>query len=357
MNEPDELVPHQPDFATVDLPPAGGSLGPEPEDFAVEELPAYSPSGLGDHWWILVKKRLHTTPDLVRAVARAADVPERDLGYAGMKDRHAVATQWLSVPARGRPPGDWELPAGIELVQVARHSNKLRTGHLRGNRFSLRLVGLDANSFERARLIADRLRESGLYNYFGAQRFGRDGKNLGRAVDWLRQGAPRVGSRTRLLRKLYPSVVQAEVFNRYLTARRGLGMSAVLPGEVVRLDRGRAVFVVQDPTREQPRFLAHEIHLTGPIWGPKMKAASGQLRELELSVAAELGWDERLEEQLASLVDGTRRDLVVWPENLQLERLDEHRLRLEFMLPAGSYATQLLSEFTRRPLDGPEGRA
>ena len=166
-----------------------------------------------------------------------------------------------------------------------------------------------------------------------------------------------MGKRTRLLRKLYPSVVQAELFNRYLTARRALGMSAVLPGEVVRLDHSHAVFVVEDSAREQPRLGAREIHLTGPIWGPKMKVPTGKLRELELSVAAELGWDERLEAQLSALVDGTRRDLVVWPENLRLERLDEDGLTLEFVLPAGSYATELVGEFTRRPLDGPEGRA
>jgi len=357
MTELGELLPHQPDFATVDLPPAGGSLGPEPEDFVVDEISAYSPSGAGDHWWVRVKKRLYATPDLVRAVARAADVPERDLGYAGMKDQHAVTTQWLSVPARGRPPDGWVLPAGIELLEVTRHTNKLRTGHLSGNRFSLRLVGLDADGFERARVIADRLLEAGLPNYFGTQRFGRDGQNLARAVDWLGRGAPPMGKRTRLLRKLYPSVVQAEIFNRYLTARRALGMSAVRAGEVVRLDRSRALFVVEDAVREQPRLRAREIHLTGPIWGPKMKIPAGELRELELSVAAELGWDDRLEAGLFALVDGTRRDLVVWPENLRLERLDEHRLAMEFVLPAGSYATELVGEFTRRPLDGPEGRA
>jgi tRNA pseudouridine13 synthase len=318
----------------------------------VEELPAYSPSGAGEHWWVRVKKRLHTTPDLVRATARAAEVPERDLGYAGMKDQHAITTQWLSVPARGRPPSDWELPASIELLEVTRHSHKLRTGHLRGNRFTVCLVGLDADGFERARVIADRLRETGLYNYFGTQRFGRAGQNLARAIDWLYRGAPPLGKQTRLLRKLYPSVVQAEIFNRYLTARRALGMSAVLPGEVVRLYRSHAVFVVEDSAHEQPRLVAREIHLTGPIWGPKMKRPTGKPRELELAAAAGLGWDERLEAELVALVDGTRRDLVVWPENLRLERRDEHRLSLEFVLPAGSYATELLAEFTRRRSTG-----
>jgi tRNA pseudouridine13 synthase len=356
MTAPAQLSPHEPDFATMDLPPAGGALGPEPEDFVVDEVPAWTPSGAGDHWWVRVKKRLMTTPDLVRWVAKAASVPERDVGYAGMKDRHAITTQWLSVPARAREPHEWQLPAGIELLEVTRHAQKLRTGQLRSNRFTLRMVGIDAAAFARAELIAGRLGESGLMNYFGRQRFGRDGKNLSVAVDWLGRGAPPAGRRTRFLRKLYPSVVQAEIFNRYLTARRAIGLGSVLAGEVVRLGHGRSVFVVENPTAEQPRLSAREIHLTGPIWGPKMKLPTGELRELERSIAEGLGWDDELDRQLGALVDGTRRDLVVWPENLRLERLGEDGLAIDFALPAGSYATQVLGEFTRAALSGPDGR-
>ncbi len=338
-------TPLAPPFATAELPRVGGRIGDALEDFRVDEIPAYRPSGSGEHWYVHVEKRGMTTPDLVRAIARAAGVTERDIGYAGLKDRHGVTTQWLSLPARAPAPESWELPKEARVLDVSRHGNKLRTGHLLGNRFRIVLVEVPEGGEHRAKAVVERLSERGLPNAFGNQRFGRDGDNLGRALAWLEGGG-----RTRLsafLYKLYPSVVQAEVFNRYLVLRGAEGLDRTLRGDVVRLEGSHATFVVEDAERETTRLLARDIHLTGPIPGPKMRKAAGRALELEQQVLAELGVTEAMLEALGRSAPGARRDLVVPIRDLVLTPLDPARLALEFSLPAGSYATVLIRELTR----------
>jgi tRNA pseudouridine13 synthase len=337
---------HQPGPLTLDLPGTGGSVGPEPEDFVVDEIPLFEPEGSGEHCYVLLRKRRWTTPDAIRALARAAGVQERDVGSAGLKDKHAVTTQWLSLPGAAAPVESWRLPNGLELVQVTRSARKLRTGQQRGNRFRIRLTGVSADALARAQAIAARIAERGLPNYFGAQRFGHGGKNLEHALEWLRSGARAAGPRARFLRKMYPSVIQAEVYNRYVSARLERDTSRLLDGEVVRLDGTNSLFVVDDPAREQPRLAARDIHPTGPMIGPKSKQAERAALELELAVAAGVGLETEARELLARLAPGTRRDVLVWPEALEIAAQGAD-LTLAFALPSGSYATQLIREFTR----------
>ncbi len=336
--------PFEPPLLTGDLPAAGGALGPEPEDFVVDEIPTVPPSGSGEHLYVRIRKRLWTTPDMLRAVARAARVRDRDIGSAGMKDKHAVTSQWLSLPPGATPPGEWELPEGLEVMEAQSSARKLRTGQLRGNRFCVRLVGIDAEGYERAKAICARLREAGLPNYFGAQRFGNSGNNLDDAMGWLARGAPAEGRRARFFKKLYPSVVQAEIFNRYLALRGEVGLDRPLEGEVVRLDGSRSVFVVEDPEAELPRLASGDIHLTGPITGPRMRQPGGVPRELETRAASELGIGAEQLELMGRLADGTRRDLVVAVEGLEVEPLDGASLVIRFSLPSGSYATGVVRE-------------
>lgn len=338
--------PHEPPLETADLPGAGGRVGPEPEDFQVDELPLYAPSGAGEHWYVLARKRGKNTQDLVREVARAAGVPDRDVGYAGLKDRHAVTTQWLSVPARAANPASWVLPEGSDVLQVARHGNKLRIGHQRGNRFRIRLVGAEAGAADRGGAIVERLRARGLRNYFGAQRFGRRGENLERALSWLREERPRRLGRFR--EGLYSSAVQSEVFDRYLTLRAAEGLDHVLDGEVARLDGKSAVFVAERGTEVTPRLAEGAVHATGPMIGPKMLAASGRPHALEREAVRAAGLDERDERALGRWAPGTRRDLLVSLDSLRLTT-DGDALLVEVELPSGSYATQVVRELTREP--------
>ena len=342
----DAQAPHVPPIATSDWPAVGGRLGPELDDFVVEEIPLYAPSGQGEHWYVLLRKRGMTTQDLVANVARAANVAPREVGMAGLKDKHAVTVQWLSVGVRGaREPADWQLPSGIDLVDVKRHENKLRTGHLAGNRFKVRLVDTEPDAVVRARGIFAYIEQNGLVNYFGVQRFGRGGGNLRQAVAWLRRPRARAD---RFHRKLYPSVLQAEVFNRYATLRLA-EHEELFAGEIVRLEGRAAVFRVIDPASELDRLRQRDIHRTGPMFGPKMLEATERAGALEQEALASLGLRGEEVTRLGKFAPGTRRDLLVWPSEMALEASGQTGLRLEFTLPSGSYATQLVRELTRTP--------
>jgi tRNA pseudouridine13 synthase len=344
-----ELAPHVPEIGTADLAGTGGRIGPELDDFVVDEVPAYAASGAGEHLYIQVQKRGLTTPECIDQIAKAAGVHSREIGCAGMKDKHAVTSQWLSLPARGvAAPESWALDPAIAILAVSRHGNKLRTGHLLGNRFRIRLVEVESGALDRARAIVARLNERGLYNYFGTQRFGRGGSNLVTALRWLSGNPNRAG---RFHKKLYPSVIQSEVFNRYLSERRQRGLEQLLSGEVMRLGTGHALFCVRDLPTEQHRYEAKEIHPTGPIVGPKMRPAEGAALELEQRVMAELGLSAELCERLGEFAPGTRRDLRIFPEGLAVEQGPDDSLLVSFALPAGSYATQLIAEFTRQTAD------
>jgi len=343
-----EIAPHEPPLMSADVAPIDASIGATPEDFVVDEIPLYPQSGSGEHVYVRVEKRGYTTPAMVRAVTRAAGVDERDVGYAGLKDKHAVTRQWLSLPSKARPPNEWQLPEGIAVVEHTRHSNKLRTGHLLGNRFRITLVTSDLAALEKAAPVAEQLRARGLFNYYGGQRFGRRGDGLRQALSWLREGAKLHGL-PRFLTKLYPSVIQAEVFNRYFTARRGLGLERLLLGEVVRLSNAGAMFSVEDTEREGPRLVSGDIHLTGPIFGPKARPTSADAAALELTQLEQLGLNAEARDKLARLAPGTRRDLIAPVADLELRWAGVGRLELEFSLPSGSYATEVIRQFTHSP--------
>jgi len=336
-------------FEHPDLPALGGQIGPEPEDFVVDEQPLYAAAGQGDHWYVRLGKRERTTADLKRAVAQAASVPEREIGHAGLKDKHAVTSQWLSVPVpRSTPPSEWQLPEPYRLLEVTRHGNKLRIGHLEGNRFRIRLVGLQPSALSVATVLCQRIAEQGIGNYFGSQRFGLAQRNLETALTLLerRRLGPRAGQRGKFL----ASVIQSEIFNRYLILRSELGRQRLLAGDVVRLQGSRAVFVVADPEREAPRLAAGDIHLTGPLVGPKMKASEGEPLELERAALASVGVDEDGLRELGRSAPGTRRDLVLRPEGLtwQLEGAGPGSLVVEFGLPSGAYASLVIRALTRQ---------
>ncbi len=345
---PAPLRPLEPSVMDAALPHIDAQIGPAPEDFVVDEVPLYPQSGEGEHCYVRVEKRGFTTPAMVRAVTRAAGVDERDVGYAGLKDKHAVTRQWLSLPAKARPPSEWQLPEGISVIEHTRHSNKLRTGHLLGNRFRITLDTPDTGALETASAIAEVLRARGLYNYFGGQRFGRRGDGLRQAVDWLREGG-KVHGVPRFLSKLYPSVIQAEVFNRYFSARRALGLDRLIAGEVVRLDGAGAMFSIEDREREAPRLASGDIHLTGPIFGPKARPTSQDAAALELSIIDELGLSVEALDKLGRLAPGTRRDLIAPIADLSLSWAAVGRLAVEFSLPSGSYATEVIRQLTHGP--------
>jgi tRNA pseudouridine13 synthase len=334
-----------------------GRIKAAPEDFVVEEVPAYEPSGEGEHLYVRFTKRGLTTDDVAAKIARGAGVPVRDVGIAGMKDKIAVTTQTVSLPI---PPktGD-ELEArvralaidGVTILDARRHGNKLRTGHLKGNRFTIVIRGIDPSRLDEVCAVLERIGREGLPNAFGPQRFGRGKDNAEKARAWLsgRGSAPRDH---RLKRMLF-SALQSELFNRVLDARveRGTWATALV-GDLVKRREGHALFLWTG----EPDDGAHDAEgpplPTGPMFGVKMRDPEGDSLVLEQQVLRDyLGEGVDLT-SARSFGEGTRRPLCLWVEGLGIERLspdegkeagaDGSGLRVYFVLPKGGYATSVL---------------
>lgn len=341
------------------LPGISGRLKAVPEDFVVEEIPAYEPSGTGEHLFLWIEKRDVAAEQLTRHVARGLEISPRDVGVAGLKDRFAVTRQYLSVPARcaERVPG-LETDR-IRVLKAVQHGNKLRTGHLRGNRFSLLVRDTLPGDAGRAGAIAAVIGRVGFPNYYGEQRFGRDRETLQLGLDLLTgRQTPRdiPFSRRRFLLKFALSAAQSQLFNAVLAERvRDNLLQTVLAGDVMEVVESGGKFVVEDAAVEQPRCEAGEIVPTGPMFGPKMKAPTGVPAEREARVLQEHGLTPEQFGGFSQLLSGTRRALAIRPEDLQIAT-EPDGLRFEFTLPSGVYATTLLREFLRHaPTDSPAG--
>jgi tRNA pseudouridine13 synthase len=340
-------------LVTADLPGSGGAVRAVPEDFRVDEVPAYLPSGAGSHLYLHVQKRGRTTRDVVRALAHALGVPERDAGFAGMKDKDAVTTQWLSFPVAKDPDPAALAGPGLEVLAASRHGNKLRTGHVRANVFSIVVRGGDA---ARARAAAGALGARGLPNFFGPQRFGTEGRNaeLGRGL-LVGPETPEVRrvSRDRFLRRLSLSAYQALLFNRWLTERMADGLfAAALRGDVMKkLDSG-GLFECADPAVDGPRVAAFEISPAGPMFGHKLRAATADALAREERLLAAEGISLPDFAKGGGEAEGTRRAARL-PVAIAIEDVPEG-YRARFELPKGSYATVVLRELVKGEAAVPE---
>ncbi len=309
-----------------------------PEDFRVDEIPLYPATGEGAHTFVRVEKRLRTTEEVARELARLADVPPRAIGYAGRKDRMAVATQWFSVPDLDpRRALDLELP-GARVLAAARHAHKLRTGHLRGNAFRISVGDVSAAAFETAARRLEELRLRGMPNRFGAQRFGRDGANAARGARLLAGSA---GPRDRRQARFLLSALQAQVFNAVLEARAAL--DELERGDLALVHASGGLFLVEDPAGERERVRDFAISPTGPIFGTRAPRPGHAVAEREAALLAAHGVPSPLRAPRGIRLRGTRRPLRVRPESARLVRRGGDAV-LECSLPAGSYATVLLEE-------------
>jgi tRNA pseudouridine13 synthase len=323
-------------------PNVPGALRSTPEDFVVDEVPAYLPDGEGEHLYVRFEKVGLDTPEAVRRIARALGADPRDAGFAGLKDRHAVTRQWASF-ARVDPGrlADVELE-GIRVLEHGLHRNKLRTGHLRANRFELRVRGVPAEAHgELARRLAV-LGEQGVPNYFGEQRFGREASNLDAARRWLIEGgrAPREPFR----KKLLVSVLQAALFNELLGQRVSAGtFDGVVPGDLLRKEDTGGLFVSADPSVDAPRAQRFEVSATGPMFGSRMRWPEGEARALEEAALARWGLSPELLERFRASGEGTRRPYRVRLQSPAIGE-DAHGIVLSFTLPSGSYATVVARE-------------
>jgi tRNA pseudouridine13 synthase len=328
------------------VPGTGALIRQRPEDFVVCEQLGFAPAGSGEHAFLHLEKRGLNTAHLAERLAALAGVPLRDVGYSGMKDRHALTRQWFSVGLAGRPEPDWQAlqaSGDVRVLVATRHTRKLRRGVHRANRFVLTLRHLTGERHEfEARLGA--VRERGAPNYFGPQRFGRDGATLAQAMRWQQHGGRRL-SRNR--RSLYLSALRARLFNHLLAARvADATWERVLPGDVCILQGSRSRFRCDRPDAEiERRAIAGDLHPALPLWGrgePEQSeerlARQGQLLTAQAGVC-------RFLEQAGLVLDYRSARLV--PDDFSWEFCDDESLRLEFSLGAGSYATAVLAQITQ----------
>lgn len=313
-----------------------------PEDFQVDELPAFEPSGEGEHLLLTVRKRGANTVHVAKQIARWAGLPEMGVSYAGMKDRHAVTTQRFSVhlPKRVAPDPALLNDAEIEVLDSTWHNRKLQRGALAGNRFKLVLRGVQGDaSLIDARLV--QIATRGLPNWFGEQRFGRDGGNVPAALAMFQGRRMRKDQRSLLL-----SAARSALFNQVLAARVEQGTwDTALDGEVWMLDGSRSVFGPEawsDALAE--RLARFDIHPSGPLWGEGELRSSGDAAALELEAIS----DEQSLQLRAGLEDARlkqeRRALRLRPALMQHQWLQPDMLELSFALPPGCYATAVLHE-------------
>jgi tRNA pseudouridine13 synthase len=335
-----------PPLLTADLPGIGGRVKTEPEDFEVEEISAYPPCGQGDFLYLWVEKRSLGAEYFVRQLARRLDISPGEVGTAGLKDRHAVTRQMVSVPARVEdrlPHVDGD---GIRLLKVDRHTNKLKPGHLHGNRFRILIRDVGAGAGERLAPLLERMRRDGLPNFYGPQRFGREGETVLLGLALLR-GEPQPKRCNPFLRKLALSAAQSALFNHYLARRMADGLfRRVLAGDVMAKWPFGGLFVAADVDREQARFDARETVSAGPMFGRKTFAAAGAAAAREAAVLQDGGVTPQSFHGFGKLLQGTRRHNLVYLDDLAGEE-EAAGVRVRFSLPAGSYATVLLREITK----------
>jgi tRNA pseudouridine13 synthase len=331
--------------------PAGrAQLRATPEDFLVQEWVGWDADGDGDHLLLKVRKRGANTLWVAKQLARLGKIDPRDVGFAGLKDRDAVAEQSFTLPARSAMGESWvgATGEGFEVVGAARHRRKLKRGALKGNDFTITLRAFSGDP----KLLEQRLQAiaaAGVPNYFGPQRFGRNGGNLRTALAWFSDG---VAPADRWQRGFALSAARAAIFNAVVARRVGDGTwNRLLPGEVVNLDGSGSVFVadaIDAPLEERCAQL--DIHPTGPMWGKPAAAIAA----LEAEVAAR---HEVLARGLSSAgLEQERRALRIRVDRLEWTIAGED-VQLRFRLFRGAFATAVLHELIENAFDqdAPEG--
>lgn len=318
-----------------------GVLRSVPEDFQVDEYLSFEPSGSGEHVFVQIRKRSENTEYIARELARFCGVRQRDVSYAGLKDRHAVTTQWFSIWLPGKADPDWSVwqQPNCEVLQHTRHARKLKRGVIAYNQFRLRIRDWqgDRNAVEH-RLT--QIQQQGFPNYFGEQRFGHQGKNLQQALSMFQ------GQRVKPeQRSIYLSALRAFLFNEVLSKRiADKTWLNPLDGDVLMFADSHSYFKIDVLDKGiLDRMVSGDLNITGPLWGRGILATDGAARELESKLT--LDYPEYCLGLEQADLEPDRRALCVRPKELCWQWLDEGRLELYFCLPAGSYATALLREF------------
>lgn len=321
-------------------PAATGKIKTLPADFIVEEQLPFQPEGVGEHVFLHIQKTGENTEYVARLLARIAGVRQRDIGVAGLKDRHAITTQWFSVWLPGKADPDWTAAEtdNIKILQAIRHPRKLKRGVLTGNNFTITIRDF-AGDKEKTFQQLEAIKTQGFPNYFGEQRFGNHGQNINTALA-LFKGAKMKPEQ----RSIYLSAARSYLFNLILSKRVELQKwNKALSGDVFMFNNSNSYFKAEniDVTLPQ-RVTQGEIHPTACLYGKGENAATQNALDIENAVIA--AHPELAQGLIKFALEMDRRGLRIFPENLSWQFLDSNQLQLNFFLTAGSYATALLRE-------------
>jgi len=329
-----------------------------PRDFIVEEIPLYTFSGEGEHLVVKVRKKEMTTWGMLDAISTYLGIRKRDIGYAGLKDKHAMTIQYLSLPAKLEERLSRFSHEKIKILETTRHNNKIRVGHLKGNRFEIRLKKVLGVQRDKLDSVLKWIKTNGVPNYFGNQRFGTNGTNWEEGKKLL-DGTLKM--RDKKTREFLMGSYQSYLFNQWLTKRMELnllieefseaetemlmklpkgalegikkqsGFYKILPGDLIMHYPYGKLFEAEDVTAEAARFATKDTAPTGLIPGTKTKRASGVAGSIEAM------FDEEIK------LYGARRYAWIQVEEIKKRYVEEKaHYELSFVLPKGSYATNVL---------------
>ncbi len=319
----------------------GGVIRTFPEDFQVDEIPLFEPSGQGEHVFLHIKKTGENTDWVAGQLAKIAGVTRRDVSYAGLKDRHAVTTQWFSVWLPGKQAPDWQgaLPNTVVVLAESRHDRKLKRGSLKGNHFKLLIRDFKGDEAELAASV-ERIKGQGVPNYFAGQRFGQDGFNIRKAEQWFEQGFK---IKDRQKRSLYLSAARSWIFNHVLSERvKDKSWDQASAGDVFMLGNSNACFKALPDDEIIQRVRRGEIHPSGPLWGQGDLVSDGVVAGLETAIARQF---ERLSGGLEKHgLKQQRRSLRLMVDNMNYTLSPAGCFKLSFDLASGCYATSVLAE-------------
>lgn len=315
----------------------------QPDDFQVDEVLPFEPDGSGGHVWLKIRKKGINTDWLANELAKFAGMPQVAVGYAGLKDRHAITSQWFSVNMEGHEHPQWSdfETDDIKIIEQTQHGKKLKRGVLAGNKFTLRLRNISGDAKIWLSNL-EQVQKHGVPNYFGEQRFGHEGNNLHRVEHWFATGkAPR----KRNQKSIYLSAARSWLFNQVLAARiKQHNWNQVVLGDVMLLSGTKASSFTVEALDDalQRRLDTMDIHPTGPLWGRGNSLVSASSLELEQQVLVNWqDWQQGLEK---AGMKQERRSLRLFAADFNWQFIGDEQLELSFYLPAGSYATAVMRE-------------
>jgi len=337
-----------------------------PRDFVVEEIPLYEFSGDGEHLVLFVRKKNLSTLELVGIIARYLGIQNKEIGYAGLKDKHAMTKQYISIHKKYEETMDNFVHEGVKIVSKTYHNNKIKIGHLKGNRFYINLKKVNPTSAQKIDEALKSISDLGMPNFFGYQRFGNDGDNH---IDGEKIAKGEKKERNPKIRKLLINAYQSHLFNLWLSRRLEINtlvnsfevseIESVLNmpnDEVSKLKAQKHPFklITGDIMEHYPhgrlfdfdgseedlnRFLQRTITVTGLLCGTKVKISSGTAGTIEKEFDDEIN------------ADGARRYAWVYPTEVEgrFKPIEAH-YEMNFTLPKGSYATVLIEEIAKRQI-------